>query len=131
MSKTKFPVVAGILEIILACISMFIGSMALTLTIRSGMLFVLRIYSLQIALGVFGLIAFILGLMGGIFAIKRSRFFIALTGSFVLICWGFFFGWFVISVNPREYSGIMFGNLMILLSIVDLILVFTSKAEFT
>ncbi|MFQ6064194.1 MAG: hypothetical protein ACE5L6_01840 [Candidatus Bathyarchaeia archaeon] len=134
MSKTKFPVVAGILEIILACISMFLGSMALTPLLRMDVVWAMRLLSSQIALGLFGLVTFLVGLVGGILAIRRIRFLVALTGAFLLMVWGFLFDWFVISTPLRDNSfiqGLMFGNLMILLSIVDIALLFTSKAGFT
>ena len=130
--KTKLPIVAGILELVLACISMFIGSMAMTLTIKSGMIDP-TLHS-QFVVGVFGVVAFPMGLIGGIFAIRRRFLVLAVVGALLMLIWGILLDWHVISVplSPSDFiTGVMFGNVMILLSVLDLALLHTSRAEFT
>jgi len=108
--------------------------MGITLSIKSTLLVYDPTIFPQFNVAVFGLIASIFGLIGGIYAIKRRYLVLAIFGVLVIAVWAFYLDWYLLSTNLPHYifiQGIMFGNLMILLSIVDLVFLFASKAEFT
>ena len=134
MDKTKLSFVAGLLELILACILMFINGMGVTLSIKSTLLTYDPTIFPQFNVAVFGLIASLFGLIGGIFAIKRRYLVLSIFGVLVMTVSAFYLDWYLLTTNLPNHAfiqGLVFGNLMILLSIIDLVLLFASKAEFT
>lgn len=122
-----FPIVAGVFEIVLACIIMFMTSVGIIIHVASTP-------QPQLTFIIYGLVAFILGLMGGIFSIKRTRFVLALVGASSIMCWGILADWLVLStVGSHEplSEGIIIGTLTIIFSILSIAFLLTSRTEFT
>jgi len=114
--KAKFALVAGVLEIILASTSMFVSSYyLLVIMVMFGLV---NIFGLMM----FGLVASIFGLIGGIFAFKRKRFRLAFVGCFLITCWGVGIGLFALSP---------FQIFIVLFSIIILTFLLASKTEYT
>lgn len=143
--NSKFPIVAGVFEIIFACICMFLSSVFLLIITSSlasdplyGVIFPEYVYLLVFA--VYGFVVFICGLMGGIFALKRTRFALALVGVCFIMCWGILFAWLTVS-RVRPYGpislsdpwsqGIIIGTTTVMFSTLSLAFLLSSRTEFT
>lgn len=119
--KVKIPLVAATLQVILACISLFMSIYYLIaiIFVMGG----LAAYSTLAILVVFGAGTSIFGLIGGIFTFQKKRFLLASLGPFLIVCWYIFIAWF---------AGLSaFVIFTILFSIVNLTLLSASKNEFT
>jgi len=130
--KTGFPIVAGILTIIAACIFVPIGALFMGAYVW---------YSIQgypegieaVITGLFSILGFAFGLASGILSIKRRYFAVSIAGLSIVI-----FGGFVIifGVAARRYrqavtDALTFGVPIIILAILSLIFVAVSKQEFS
>jgi len=137
--RSKFPVVAGIFEIGVACASLLMSSFAtvavMLILVRENGIVLGGDFTFLLAIGMFWTITSIVGLMGGIFAIKRKHFFTCLAGVLLFIGEGASFVWLSFSNQSQSYSsfiqGFMMGNAEIVISILSLAFLLTSKAEFT
>lgn len=138
---TKFPIVAGIFEIVFACWSMLFGSIGVVLFAvwqHAYMYMLARVlYHPQFLLSICGLIVFAFGLVGGIFAIKRTRFVLTLVGAFSILFWSVLYDWLAIGTWYPYYTvghvmvGLLIGNLPILFSALSLAFLLASRKEFT
>ena len=130
---TGLPIAGGILAILASCITCFIavsviaaflGNLSIYLSVPPfyGMIF----------LGMFGIVAFALGLAGGITSLTRKNF----APSIVGICFSILQGFIIVIVSGTVgdsalRAGFLLGLPIIALSILGLIFVAISKAEFT
>jgi len=130
--KTGLPIAGGILIILASCITFFIS--LLEIIASSGTLGIYSSLPLfeTLFLGIFGIIIFALGLTGGIMALTRKNFTLSIVGICFSIVEGFMI---IIAGGTAENNGLMGGLLLglpiIVLSILGLIFVTISKAEFT
>jgi hypothetical protein len=134
--ETGFPVAAGILTIIAACASAvagIIGMIAFEGSIVT-VSFVSSSFSANYPLlyvGMFGVLGFSFGLMGGIFSLKREYFALSIIGMYVLFVSGVAT---MIAFALAEYSswvsGLPFGLPIVILSILSVIFTTISKREF-
>jgi len=99
-AKSKNPIVGGILEISFACIWLFFGG--LTITAQPS----LPSISLQYALGISGLAAFAFGLFGGICALRRKYFSIALLGYIWILIPPLLLAWLGLASAPPAEGGL-------------------------
>jgi uncharacterized paraquat-inducible protein A len=84
--KTAFPVAGGCLTIFTACLCAFLGILGILGVAAFSSFYVSpgTVFSVSI-MGVFGIIAFAVGLAGGMMSIRRKRFELAVVGPvFVL-----------------------------------------------
>jgi hypothetical protein len=123
--RTRFPITAGILIIIAACICFFAGILCYYNLIVVGVYPIYPPLFAYSSVGIFGILGFAFGLTGGTLTIKRKNFtlsiigicLVLLSGSVTIIVWG-------------VWGSILFGLPIVLLSILGLIFVAVSKAEF-
>ena len=125
--RTIFPTIAGILAIIAS-----FESIVFSLLGYADFLETLN-YSYQVSpswaslfAGIFGSLAFALGLTGGMMAIRRKRLVFALIGDCFLLLQGFI----TIIIIGLNISGLLMGITTIVLSSLSLILVALSHEHF-
>jgi hypothetical protein len=131
-SKTGFPIAAGIMTILAACIFVPIGALFLGAYVW---------YSIQgfhdglevLVTGFFSILGFAFGLASGILSLKRKYFAVALAGQSLVILSGFImiFGMAMRRYSPALTDGLIFGVPIIGLVILSLIFVAISKQEFS
>jgi len=121
--KSGYPTAAGVLTIIAACICIFLGILYMYAYIEGWDYY--RVHPPEYFLaGIFGLLGFAFGLTGGILALKRRVFPLAMIGMAILTVAG------ILSfVEP--IVGIIFGVPMLVLVILAIIFTGISKREFT
>jgi hypothetical protein len=125
--NTGFPIAGGILSIAVSGITIIFGIVGLLVAIQSP-----QTLSVAYLMGIVGVLAFLLGLGGGIAALKRRRFAVSLLGTCFMLISGFVnivvFGW----MNYRGYTQGFFLSLpIIVLSIIAMIFIAVSYREFT
>jgi len=82
-------------------------------------------------MGVFGILAFALGLTGGIMALKKQNFALSMIGMCFLVIQSFVtIGAFFLP-NGDWTSGVIFGIPLLVLSILSLVFVAISQKEFS
>jgi hypothetical protein len=129
--RSGLPIAGGVLGIITACACLFIGIIS---TIAFAALsYYYYYYYLQYGLwfiGAFAFIGFAFGLIGGIFALKRTCFELAITGASLLLLSGFIN---ILALTAHPYIGFVFAILgipIVILSTLSLIFIAMSKTEF-
>lgn len=130
--RSGFQIAAGVLTIIGACISISIGLLWL---VAFAMYF--RAYSLSsptsyfLVMGIFNIIAFALGLMSGIFTLRRKHFALSMIGVSLVLVSGFVI---IRSFEAMEYEALMgylvFGAPVVILSLLGLIFAAISRSYF-
>lgn len=123
---SKFPIIAGVFEIVLACTCMFFSSIGLIIHIADT-----PQPEPQIILITYGIVAFVFGLMGGIFAVKRIHFVLTLIGALSTLCWAILADWVVVTMHSWGVEDVILGNVMILFSFLSLAFLLASRTEFT
>jgi hypothetical protein len=133
--ETGFPVAAGILTIIAACVSAVAGIIGMIafegsiVTVSFQSSFSTNYPLLYV--GIFGILGFSFGLTGAIFSLKRKYFALSLIGMYILFVSGVAT---MIAFGLAEYSswvtGLPFGMPVVILSILGIIFTTTSKGEF-
>ncbi len=134
--RSGFPTAAGILTIIGACIIVIVGSLGLLafwlamsqsafgFGYPSSILYYL-------VMGIFDSLAFAFGLAGGICAVRRRRFALAIAGTILLLVSGLVtIAVFALQGYYAIVFGAMFGLPVLILSILAVIFVAVSKGEF-
>ncbi|UCH32194.1 MAG: hypothetical protein JSV05_02050 [Candidatus Bathyarchaeota archaeon] len=124
--ETGFPIAGGILSIAISGITIVFGIVGLLIAIQLP-----QIQSVYHIMGIFGIIAFLLGLGGGIASLKRRRFVLSLLGTCFMLLSGFVniivIGW----MDYRGHTQGFFLNLpIIVLSIISMIFIAISYKEF-
>lgn len=117
--KSSFPIAAGILEIIAACVCMLIGILGILVPLV-----------VMLTLGIFGFVGFAFGLTGGILKIKRKSFALAIIGSCMVQLSGFIMLITTALSCDIFIVGLVYGMPIIILSNLSLIFTAISKQEF-
>jgi hypothetical protein len=130
--KTAFPIVAGILTIIAACVFVPVG----TLFMGAYVWYAIQGHSEGIEVlitGLFGILGFAFGLTSGILSLKRRYFGMSLAGLSMVIFCGFaiIFGMAVRGYRQAVADALGFGVPIIVMAILSLIFVAISKKEFS
>jgi hypothetical protein len=124
--RTPFPKTAGILTITcsflaVAISTLYLSAASMSLGYRPGYINGFNVYYLYyLATGIFGTFSFPFGLASGIFALKRKRLVFSIFGLCLLTACG------VMMLIPL----LIFGLPILVLSILSVIFVVISKAEF-
>lgn len=134
--RSGFPVAAGILTIIGACLIIIVGSLGLLsfwLAMSQGSFGLYYSPSIlyYLVMGIFDSLAFAFGLAGGICAVRRRRFALAIAGAILLLVSGLVtIAVFALQGYYTIVFGAMFGLPVLILSILAVIFVAASKGEF-
>ena len=137
--RTLFPRAAGILSIAASLITIYVSAMLihgvlLTWEFTHAYYYDWRILGVSffyyLATGVFGVISFFFGLTSGIFASERKRIKFSLLGLSLLITCGvmIFLSFFILGSSILLVS--IFGLPILVPSVLSIIFVAKSKAEF-
>lgn len=130
--KTGFPITAGILTILAACICSFVG----VLFMGAYVWYSVQVFheGLEVFItGFFGILGFAFGLASGILSLRRKHFALSIAGLSLLILSGFviIFGFAMRGYRTALSDGLIFGVPIIALAILSLIFVAISKQEFS
>jgi hypothetical protein len=132
--RSGFPTAAGVLAFIAASIALIIGAAGL---ITSGVALSQRyFYSstpiiLYLVMGIFNSFAFAFALAGGICAVRRKRFVVALTGAILLLVSGLVtLAAFAMQGYFAIILGAMFSLPVLIMALLATIFVAVSKGEF-
>ena len=134
--RSGFPTAAGVLTIIGACIIVIIGSAGLlTFWLAMSQRTFGFGYSPSIlyylVMGIINSLAFAFGLAGGICAVRRRRFALAIAGAILLLVSGLVtIAAFAVQGYFAIVLGAMFGLPVLIMSILAVIFVAVSKGEF-
>jgi hypothetical protein len=132
--KTAFPIAAGIMTILAACISVPIGVLFLGVYIQQSIYWGFRGYDLELfVIGFVSILGFAFGLASGITSIKRKHFGLAIAGLILVMLSGLviIFGMAVRGYSTSLTDGLTFGVPIIGLAILSLIFVAISNQEFS
>jgi hypothetical protein len=124
LKDTGFPLVAGVLTIVAACISSVIGTIEV-FAFAAG-----RSSYLYFIIGMFGFLAFAFGLTGGIFSTERKQFALSVTGTSLVLAFGFVMI-FTSALTGSVAGGLLFGSPVLFLSFLSMIFVGVSKGDFS
>ena len=131
VKRSGFPVAAGVLTIIGACvaaISGILGMIAFYTTINYSYYY--HQYE-SLVMGVFGILGCALGLTGGIFTLMRRRFVLCIIGMVLIMISGFVtVGAFVLILWNGWGIGLLFGLPSIFLSVLSIIFASVSRGDF-
>jgi len=131
VKRSGFPVAAGVLTIIGACvaaISGILGMIAFYTTINYSYYY--HQYE-SLVMGVFGILGCALGLTGGIFTLMRRRFVLCIIGMVLIMISGFVtVGAFVLILWNGWGIGLLFGFPSIFLSVLSIIFASVSRGDF-
>jgi len=130
--RTGLPIAGGILTIIAACVSIIggvIGMAAFISFLSWSYYYYYRPIYQVLFMGVFGILAFALGLTGGIFSLKRRHFALSIIGTSFVVVSGVI-TMEAIAITGSWSFGLLLGLPPVLLSILGLIFVAISKGEF-
>jgi hypothetical protein len=132
VKRSSFPVAAGVLTIIGACVaavSGIVGLIGFYSTISYS-----YYYSHQyewLVIGAFGILGCALGLTGGIFTLMRRRIALCITGMILIMISGFVTaGAFVLILWNGWGMGLLFGLPPIVLSVLSIIFASVSRGDF-
>lgn len=135
VKKSRYPIAAGVLAIIAACISALLGSSGILGFATESVM--ARGYPVELSLVVaFYFLGFAFGLTGGILAMNRSVFSLAVTGMSIMMVTGLL-SFVVTAIVPEELgistplAFIIFELPILLLAAFGIILTARSKREFT
>jgi hypothetical protein len=132
--RTGFPIAAGVITIVASCISIIFGILGTTAFIALldqrffGMVHVVG----YLVMGLLGLVAFALGLTGGILMLKRKRFGLAASGVSIVLASGI--ANIIVVGAQGAYaiaSALVFGLPIVILAILGVVFTAVSKGEFT
>lgn len=127
-TKTSFPIAGGILAIVAACISVFLGIISIASFVSSlGYPWYSPDYW-TLFIGVTGFFAFAFGLTGGIMSLKRKNRAVTMVGVCLTMLSGFIT---IPAFGTMFLTGLLFGIPIILFSVPSLIIIAISKTEFS
>ena len=133
VKRSGFPVAAGVLTIIGACVaavSGIVGLIGFYTTISYSYYYYYHQYE-WLVMGAFGILGCALGLTGGIFTLMRRRFALCITGMVLIIISGFVTaGAFVLILWNGWGMGLLFGLPPIGLSVLSIIFASVSRGDF-
>jgi len=131
VKRSGFPVAAGVLTIIGACvaaISGIVGLIGFYTTISYSYYY--HPYE-SLVMGVFGILGCALGMTGGIFTLMRRRFVLCISGMVLIMISGFVtVGAFVLILWNGWGIGLLFGLPSIFLSVLSIIFASVSRGDF-
>lgn len=136
--KTALPIAAGIMTILAACICFVIGGISLGayvfFSIQSS--HILLTYDIKVVLvtGTFGILGFGSGLASGIWLLRRRHFMMSMSGLFSVLFSGIaiVLGLAIVGGDSTGLqNGLIYGMPIILLAILSLAVIGTSKQEFS
>ena len=131
VKRSGFPVAAGVLTIIGACvaaISGIVGLIGFYTTISYSYYY--HPYE-SLVMGVFGILGCALGMTGGIFTLMRRRFVLCISGMVLIMISGFVtVGAFVLILWNGWGIGLLFGSPSIFLSVLSIIFASVSRGDF-
>jgi hypothetical protein len=126
--NTGFSTAGGVLAIAATSVCIWVGAVGFyASTSRLGYYLGYSQFPLLI-MGIFGSVGFAFGLVGGIFALRRTHFAFAMLGSSLILVSGIVD--MVVFAPKIAMIGELFGLPNIILSSLSLILIALSKAEF-
>lgn len=143
----KSLTIIGIIEVCLSGILMIFGSLYTIIGLTNASHYSFQNYSLAhmihdstvflpLSLGLFGILAFLIGLIGGIFLIKKKQSIISAIGLGLAVVWYIILLGFVVSANrdgivlsSNMLSGLILCISLILISIVDFALLLAYRNE--
>jgi hypothetical protein len=128
VKKSGYPIAGGILEIISACICLFVGIVSI---VALEAVFNYRLHYGLWFIGTFGFVGFAFALLGGIFALRRAYPEMVLTGASLTMLSGLVIVLALVTHPPRGLAFALLGTTIIILSTITLIFIAVSKAEFT
>ena len=133
VKRLSFPVAAGVLTIIGACVaavSGIVGLIGFYSTISYPYYYYYHQYE-WLTMGAFGILGCALGLTGGIFTLMRRRFALCVTGMILIMISGFVaVGAFVLILWNGWGMGLLFGLPCIILSVLSIIFASVSRGDF-
>lgn len=129
--RTVFPIAAGVLTIIAACISIIVGILGMFAFGISRDYFTRAYNYTYFFVGIFGILGFVSGLEGGIFSIRRKSFKLSIIGASLILLCGF---GIMLVLAPLRYGSwvpsLLFGLPIVFLSVLGVIFTNISKGEF-
>jgi hypothetical protein len=131
--RSGFPIAGGVLTIIAGCIAIIYGILGtLSFIISFSLRFTgsVSIYGYLI-MGILGLLAFALGLTGGIFALKRRHFPLSMAAVCVVLVSGV--STIVVISLQGPYAvpaGLLFGLPVVILAILAVVFTAMARKEF-
>jgi hypothetical protein len=134
VKRSGFPVAAGVLTIIGACVaavSGIIGIIGFYTTISYSYYYYYYHQYEWLAMGILGILGCALGLTGGIFTLMRRRFVLCINGMVLIMISGFVtVGAFVLILWNGWGTGLLFGLPCIVLSVLSIIFASVSRGDF-
>lgn len=135
-----FPIAGGVLLIIAASICLIVGIFAIGVFVSTyqyayyygwGSSYYYRPRYEDLLVGIFGTLAFALGLTAGITSLKRNAFAVSILGACFAVSQGFATVLAFVTQWPNSWIvGIIFGMPILVLATLGLIFTAISKAEF-
>lgn len=131
--KTGFPIAGGILEIIASCASVVIGIVYMAAFLSGSWSYWPVVRWNFLFAGLFGIVAFAVGLTGGIISLRREHFVLAIVGNCLIITGGFvdFLAMALEGYSNSWIGGLVFGFPLTVLSVLSLVFIAVSKSEFS
>jgi hypothetical protein len=137
--RTAFPVAAGILTIIAACITLAIGVLSLMTAVNYFT--TIRTFNPSpppnyppvlpyLIMGIFNVVAFAFGLAGGVCALRRRRFALSIGGAGMVLASAFVVIFSIGSIPYALFLGLLFAMPILILAILGVVFVAVSKNEF-
>ena len=132
-SAAKAPTIAGLLEVLSASVPLLLSSYALLVIVGNPE------YQGQLLFLIYGLVAFLLGFIGGAFALKRQRVEVAIAGALSVMLWGIWFDyrvWRLVATSGSApsslgFQAVLVGAIPTVCSILSLALLLASRKEFS
>jgi hypothetical protein len=134
--ETGFPIAAGILIIVAACISAIVGIIGMIAFIGSISYssFAIPSYSAPyyqlLFVGIFGILALAFGLTAGMFSLKRKYFALSIIGMYLVFVSGVVTMIAFALMDSSWVFGLPLGLPVIILSSLSVIFITISKGEF-
>lgn len=131
VKRSGFPVAAGVLTIIGACVAAISGILGLIGFYATMSSYYYYHQYEWLVMGIFGILGCALGLTGGIFTLMRKRFVLCLVGMILIMVSGFVtVGAFVLILWNGWSIGLLFGLPSTVLSVLGIIFASVSRRDF-
>lgn len=126
--RTGFPTAGGVLAITATSVCIWVGFIGVYASASRVGYYLGYPQSPLLIMGIFGFIGFVSGLIGGIFALQRRHFAVAMLGSSLILISGVVD--MVVFAPKMAMIGELFGAPNIILSSLSLIFIALSKEQF-